>query len=165
MKSASAFYLDTNVIIALIEGPKADPYGLGSFMESLWKSGKVQVITSELSFAELMVLPYRNGDSDLISQYLGLFVDRKRLIALSVSRPILDIAAVLRARRGRLKLPDAIHLATACASNCRFFLTFDSDFGDSDAMRHPFFSDIDFPYVKIIRPDPISLSELAKALQ
>ena len=164
MSFAKTIYLDTNVIVALIEGPRADSNGLNTFMDAVWSHGGVNVVTSELSFAELLVLPYRNRNTDNIDQYIRLFSDRDRLDLIPVGRPILDIAAVLRATSGRLKLPDAIHLATACASNCPHFLTFDRDFKDLIPMQHPLFQDILLPAVQVTHPNPASLSELFKAL-
>ena len=49
--------------------------------------------------------------------------DALRLVP--VSRPILIDAAALRAKHSALKLPDAIHVATARASGCEVLLTND----------------------------------------
>lgn len=56
----------------------------------------------------------------------GSFVD-----PIPVSRSILMDTAIVRHRHSR-RLPDAIHIATALALGCSFFMTF-----DSDAKRRP----------------------------
>jgi len=164
MAAEQSIYLDTNAIIALVEGPEPTSLSLQDFFERS-KTAQVTFNISSLCLAELLVVPYRNKDKILAEAHLGLTARIGGLSINPVNRAILDAAAVLRANVSRLKLPDAIHLATASTARCQYFLTFDKDFADLQQISHPIFDGTILPAVKIIRPDPASLSELSKALQ
>lgn len=159
----TSVYLDTNVIIAIMEASPADDLGIQAFWKQSANQATLTFHTSELSLAELLVVPYRSADQALVSDYLNLFSGRFGLTAHPVSRAILDVAAIIRSRR-KMKLPDAIQLATASATNCPYFLTFDGGFADLGSDSHPFFEDITLSPVKIVRPDPSSLSDLMRTL-
>jgi predicted nucleic acid-binding protein len=157
----TAVYLDTNAIIAIIEGPSADDTGIQRFWTRGLGGDNLQFHTSELSFAELLVIPYRDGNRSLADGYVG-FLQEDVITVHPVSRAVLDVAAVIRSER-RMKLPDAIHLATATSARCTHFLTFDRGISDFHGRRHPLYPSVQLSPVKIVRPDPISLSELTKA--
>ncbi|UVC09333.1 PIN domain-containing protein [Rhizobium sp. TH2] len=156
-------YLDTNVIIAIMEAPPSDAAAIQDFWKQQLGRVALSFHTSELSLAELLVAPYRREDRSLVHDYLRLFADRHTLAVHMVSRAILDVAAVIRSGR-KMKLPDAIHLATASATSCSHFLTFDEGFSDLSADSHPFFEDIKLSPVHIVRPDSASLAELTRTL-
>jgi predicted nucleic acid-binding protein len=94
-----------------------------SFFQSLEK-GDFRALTSTITIAECLVLPYRQKDYALAAQYLVLFRNFPHLSALAVTGEIAERAASLRAQHN-LKTPDAIQLATALLSDARFFLTND----------------------------------------
>jgi predicted nucleic acid-binding protein len=119
----SRFYVDTNVVIAIIELPNALSAAQSSFIEEVDR-GRNKAITSELTLAECLVKPMADRNADVIAAYLTFLDGRSELPVLPVSRAILLEAARLRAETG-VKLPDAIHLATAYAANCDVFLTSD----------------------------------------
>ena len=162
--TGTAIYLDTNALIAIVEAPASDESGI----QRLWEKGlseeNLKFHTSELSLAELLVIPYRDRNRSLAEDYISLFQDKDAITVHPVTSIVLDIAAVIRSGR-KMKLPDAIHLATASYCRCSHLLTFDSGFSDLDAQSHPHRHDITLSPVQIIRPDPASLSELSKALQ
>ena len=159
----TSVYLDTNVIITIMEAPPSDEAGLQDFWKAPSTKTRISFHASELALAELLVVPYRNGDRSLVEDYLRLFSDRQALAVHAATRAILDVAAVIRSRR-KMKLPDAIHLATACVTNCSHLITFDAGIANLDAELHPFLDDIQLAPVKIVRPSPAVLSELSKAL-
>jgi predicted nucleic acid-binding protein len=163
MAPIQSIYLDTNVIIAMVEGPDAASQTLDNFVRGAVAAHKATFHISALCMAELLVLPYRNGNRALAEDYLGLAARITGLETHPVSDAILDVAAVLRANINRLKLPDAIHLATASMARCDCFLTFDKGLSDVAAISHPVFTDQTIAPVTVIRPDPDALAALAKA--
>jgi predicted nucleic acid-binding protein len=121
--AAPTVYLDTNIFIYAVE----DLAGLGTKLRTLFArfdSGELHAVTSELSLAELLVKPIREGDSSARQTYERMLQSTPSLTVVPVNRGILVEAARLRATTS-LKLPDAIHVATAFNSACTTFLTND----------------------------------------
>ena len=122
-------YLDTNFLIKAVEGTKDVAIPAQKLIECLRQRAGLAV-TSELTFAEVLapskaasVLPphiKRRVYLDLLlwSRFIGL---------IPISRDILletvDLRGVVP-----LKLPDAVHLATAIKAGCRYFVSADKDF-------------------------------------
>jgi predicted nucleic acid-binding protein len=110
-------YVDTDVLIAIFEttGPLST-YGWSLF--NAVEAGRLVITTSEFMPAEVLPRPLANGDTELVKTYQALLSDGPALTVVAVSRDILVAAAGLRAADRALKLPDAIHLATALAEGC-----------------------------------------------
>ncbi|EBU8132015.1 VapC toxin family PIN domain ribonuclease [Salmonella enterica subsp. enterica serovar Java] len=123
---AEVIYLDANVLIALIEASLPLTDGQAAFVANI-DSGKIVAVTSELALAECLVKPLADSNVKAVEAYNQLFSEAGNLSVRPVSRAILTSAAALRAAT-RLKLPDAIHLATANEAGCSEFVTADSDF-------------------------------------
>ncbi len=100
-----------------------------SILEPVWESAKlrqIDIVTSELTLLEVLVLPIRRNDEELIDTYDDIFTDS--VIDLHpISRLVLREAARLRATQN-FKTPDAIHAATASLSNCDHLVSNDNDF-------------------------------------
>jgi predicted nucleic acid-binding protein len=124
LPESSLVYVDTVVVIYSIEKFP----GYFSLLDPMWQqlqAGSIQIITSEITLLETLVMPIRQSNTDLIRRYEAmLFFPEISLI--SVSQTILRSAATLRAQT-TLKTPDAIHAATALSTGCNLFLTNDSD--------------------------------------
>lgn len=118
-------YVDTNLFIYAVE--EVMPFA--PQVQSLFQAadeGSVTLVTSLLTLAEVLVRPYRVGNDDLVSTYRDLLtLPHPNLDVVLPSAGILTNAARLRATTPSLVLPDAIHLATAQASECDQFLTND----------------------------------------
>ncbi|MBF6594329.1 MAG: PIN domain-containing protein [Thermaceae bacterium] len=122
-------YLDTNVFIYALEGFP----GTETVLEELFKAidgGSIQTVTSELSLTEALIKPIQNGNVQHQAIYEAAIRSRKGLEVVPVSRSVLLEAAQLRGTTN-LKLPDAIHAATATLSGCAVFLSND------DQIKHP----------------------------
>lgn len=121
-------YLDSNVFIRAVErtGPLSDMLIRILSMEG----AEPYLVTSELTLAELLVLPFRLGREDLISQYENWVSANSTIDVVPVTRAVLRDAARVRSRIRSLKLPDAIHVTTACQARCRYFLTDDKRIQD-----------------------------------
>lgn len=115
-------YLDANIFIYLFEAPAAYQATLGALVHAL-DAGMLDAVTSELSLAEVLVKPMREAPAyvPIYRQYLH---SRPHFDVLPVTRTLLIEAARLRATT-RLKLPDAIHAATALEARCGVLLTND----------------------------------------
>lgn len=125
--SGSLLYLDANIIIYAAEGPVV----VGSPLQRLLlqvDSGALSTVTSELTLAEVLVRPLRNGDTVLADKFRQRVTSGPTMSTVAVSRGVLERAAELRAAHPALKLPDAIHAATSLLAGCTTFLTNDVRF-------------------------------------
>jgi predicted nucleic acid-binding protein len=123
--NASKLYIDSNVLIYLIEG--LEPFaGLAARTFEIAGRAGALVVTSELSAAECMIRPFRERNAKLIRSYERLFEDENDIIRLPVEYGIIKSAAEIGGEL-RLKLADAIHLASAMAAGCEVFVTNDKD--------------------------------------
>jgi predicted nucleic acid-binding protein len=163
MRPPGRIYLDTNVLISL-----GEPLTLtGRLLASVVLAERdlpPLFITSRLAFAELMVKPLRDGDAIAASVYSSWAQPSSWLSVCEVDAPVVDLAALLRARVPRLKLPDAIHLASALVHRCSHLMTADLALQDVPALEHPFLGSIEMTPLAIIRPDEPSLAALLESL-
>lgn len=113
-------YVETPVIIYTIEShPVYAP-----LLHPLWEAvqaGRVQVITSDLTLLETLVLPFRKQDASLLAAYERLLLgSAPGLVSLLLTRDILREAARLRAAIPGLRTPDGLHSATALEAVARY---------------------------------------------
>lgn len=158
-----SLYLDTNIIIALFEAQEADPDALWLFVNQAIATKMVSFQTSALSFSELLAKPYRTRDEVLAQQYLQLARSEDWLTVHAVSPIVIETAAALRAAT-RLRLPDAIHVATAMSAGCDYILTFDVGITSLPQLQHPISGKPMGRAIEAVHPDDRSLSELSEAL-
>lgn len=119
-------YVDANCIIYSVE--KVAPFA--ELLRPLWKAaatGHIRVISSEVTLLETLVRPLKERNQRLEQFLLAFLLGSNEVRLVSVDAGILVRAARVRAETG-LKTPDAIHAATALASECVMFLTNDKDF-------------------------------------
>jgi predicted nucleic acid-binding protein len=134
-------YVDTPVAVYTIERhPIYEP-----LLRPLWRAqtlGEVRIATSHLTLLEALVIPERDGNTELAQSYEALFNETMRLMPIDL--PIIRAATTMCARFG-LKTPDAIHAATALESGCTLFITNDPHFrrvpGLEVAVLHDLLSD------------------------
>jgi predicted nucleic acid-binding protein len=125
MTELTRIYVDTNVLIEFVERTSERWWALGGLFRAAGAQ-RVEVITSELSFSEVLVKPMAESDHDRISAYTAMLANGDfPLEPVPVSRAVLLRAAAIRAGRLSLKLPDAIHLATAIEMECEVFCSND----------------------------------------
>ena len=119
-------YLDANIFIYAIEA--IDPWAkeLNDVFVGL-KSREFSAVTSSLSLAECLVMPFKNNRHDLVQVYRQMFLPRPYLDVAPIDNDVLLFSAHVRAQSG-LKLPDAIHAATALTRKCTALLTNDTGF-------------------------------------
>ncbi len=149
-------YLDTNIFIAAFERRDAVSDRLAEMFSSGRKRTGRLFATSELTLSELLVVPMRDGNSALAHYYSNVLSDNEWLHACPITKPILVSAAGLRADRKGLRLPDAIHLATALATDCSHFLTEDNSLAVAGISAAP--------ALDMLRPDEPTLLSLLESL-
>jgi predicted nucleic acid-binding protein len=116
-------YLDTNIFIYALEAYPDFVEELIELFESL-DEGNLTAVTSELTLAEVLVRPFIDGNLERQTAYQQALQSSEVLEVVPVSRDVLIEAARLRSV-ANLRLPDAIHGATACLTACETFLTND----------------------------------------
>ena len=117
-------YLDANVFITAFEQTGARSDHAWWILEAV-ENGEIIGATSEITLAEVLVKPVERDASDLAAAYDSMIVSGPNFEVLPVRREVLVAAAGIRAGRQSVRLPDAIHIASAMAMDCRFFVTED----------------------------------------
>ncbi|MFG1186341.1 type II toxin-antitoxin system VapC family toxin [Xanthobacter aminoxidans] len=122
---AFRIYWDTNVFVKAFEGRGPASELLVSLLLSEWESGVPPLVTSELTHSELLVKPLELRRDDLVQVYDNWTISNRHIEVVPVFRQVLHDAAFIRSRDKTLKLPDAIHVATALGMKCSVFLSSD----------------------------------------
>jgi predicted nucleic acid-binding protein len=131
--SRPRYYLDTNVVILIIEATETFGQAQRRFVERI-DASEIAAATSELTLAECLIKPLTDKDPAAVEAYLTFLDGRPGFPVVPVSRDILLAAARLRAD-STLKLPDAIHIATARTAGCTVFLSNDRKIRVPQGMR------------------------------
>ncbi len=132
-------YLDSNVFISALEGIPPDGDGSRRLL-ALGDSISNLFVTSELSLAETLVKPFELmlemkelptnprhlAPGTLAADYSDLLATRHGMGVQPIERST-RACRTIRAEDKAIRLPDAIHVATAEQSDCTHFLTSDKD--------------------------------------
>ena len=118
---ARPIYLDTNFVIRFVE---SEDWRLLQVLEQAGP-GLLELFTSELTLAEVMVGPLKSGDQALATYYQEFLTTDEFLQVVPIDRVILLETARIRAQYGT-RTPDAIHCATALGAGCSVFLSSDA---------------------------------------
>jgi predicted nucleic acid-binding protein len=116
-------YLDVNLFIYALESHPDYLAVVTELFEAIDR-GTVSAVTSELSLAEALVKPCLDKRDDLQTIYKSAIAPSSGLDVPPISREILIDSAEIRAQV-KLRLPDAMHMATARRTGCQVFLTND----------------------------------------
>jgi predicted nucleic acid-binding protein len=112
-------YLDANAVIGAVE--QDDGLQFSALVDI---AQAADLYTSEITLHEVLVLPLRQRDQRLVDAFHAWFDATAILNVVPVSRAILIRAAELRALSS-MKMPDAIHVASADLSNCDVLVSHD----------------------------------------
>jgi predicted nucleic acid-binding protein len=115
--------VDTAIVIYLVERHELYLPVLRPLFEAA-DAGERQLVTSAITLLEVLVVPYRAGDTALAARYEDLLTRSRGLDLVEIDRTILRAAAQLRGVHGA-RTPDAIQVAAALARRCQSFLTND----------------------------------------
>lgn len=120
------FYCDANIFIMAIEG-RAEGVGAAGDLIDAAMDERCTAVTSMLTLSETLVVPLRFGQEATVQSYRSLLGGGFAGIQVrTVDAEALEAAARLRARHPRLRLPDAVHLATAQLADVGWFVTNDT---------------------------------------
>jgi predicted nucleic acid-binding protein len=115
--------LDASLFIYFIERhPEWRPVVRPIF--KLAADGERQLVTSELTLLEVLVVPFRSGNFALAGSYQDFLQRSGGLSLVAIDRVNLRNAANLRARYG-IKTADSLQLAAALSAQCTSFITND----------------------------------------
>jgi predicted nucleic acid-binding protein len=95
------------------------------------EAGRFQLAITTIAIAEVLTGPLKSGDEALARRYLSIFESWRRV---GLDFDIAQSAARFRASL-RLKLPDAIQVASALKINADALVTHDRDFSRLKALR------------------------------
>lgn len=130
-QSGNRLYLDTDLFIYALEEIPPFAEQVKPLLQAADR-GEIQLVTSLLALAEALVMPCRTQNDWLIDKYRKLFTQPPASLTVSpLDADVLERAASLRACRPSLRLPDAIHAATAESEQCDCFLTNDKRLRDT----------------------------------
>ena len=116
-------YLDTNVFIYAVEAVTEYSAAVEALF-GLIEDSAVNAVTSELTLAEALAKPLEMDRHDIAEVYEAMLMPSAWLAVVPIERSVLIEAARLQARL-KLRLPDAIHVATAIATGCPAVLSND----------------------------------------
>ncbi len=91
------------------------------------EDGYIQIVTSVITLLEVLVWPLEQNRQDLAEQYAQILSSNPAIRLVPVDATVAALAAELRAMH-RLRVPDAVQLATALHQQADVFLTNDRDF-------------------------------------
>ncbi len=123
LPATGSIYLDTSVVVYTAQRNPAYAIALRPLWEAVLAL-RNELVTSELTVLECLVAPYRLKDNALEDDYERFF-STSGLRIQAIDRDVLRHAARMRADHQPLKVPDAIHCATAILAGCASFLTND----------------------------------------
>ncbi|MSR19561.1 MAG: type II toxin-antitoxin system VapC family toxin [Gemmatimonadetes bacterium] len=115
--------IDTSVVIYLIERQPEFSFLVRPLFQHA-DQGQIELVTSTVTLLEVLVVPYRAGDTALAARYEALLTRSRGLTMVELERPILRAASHLRATHG-VRTPDALQLAAALSRRCGSFVTND----------------------------------------
>lgn len=125
-------YTDSNVWIYLIQGIGPLHLAARTFVDRSVVSGAT-FVTSELTVAECLYQPARDGESYAVASFDRLF-GSGRIDVVPLDGPMLRRAAIHGGPR-RLKLLDAVHHLTALEQRCQYLATGDHRFRETDGLE------------------------------
>jgi predicted nucleic acid-binding protein len=118
--------LDTVIFIYFIEEHQRYLPVLDPVFAAIDK-GRLPAVSSSLTLLEVLVVPYRAGNTPLAEQYERVLTRSRGLRLVDIDGTQLRAAAQLRAFHMGLRTPDAIQISAALSGGCSVLLTNDRD--------------------------------------
>ena len=117
-------YIDANIFIYFFDRSPGY-FDLVSQVLTACAAHQSFAVTGEAAVAEVMVGVYRQNSPVLTAKIKEFFARKDLLLVTLHDKDAFDLAAMLAAKE-RMKLIDALHLATAARSGCAALLTNDA---------------------------------------
>jgi predicted nucleic acid-binding protein len=124
LRGLNRLFLDSGPVIYYIDANPEYLRVMDSIFEGL-NSKQIRAVTSPVTLAECLVLPIRQDDPEKRQVFVEILTSLEMADFVKTDAAIAQRAAEMRVRYN-LKLPDALQIATAIASNCDAFLTNDA---------------------------------------
>lgn len=86
--------------------------------------GSCKAVTSILTLIELLIKPKREGNLIAVGDYRDMILTFPNLMVMDVNLRVSDIASDMRAKY-RIRMPDAIQIASAIVGGSQSFITND----------------------------------------
>lgn len=119
----SRVYFDVNPIIYFIEQNTQFAETVTPVFEMIGE-GSILAFTSELSLTEILIKPIRDNLNQVIQAHKELLLDTELFTLISPNQDTFLVAAELGGKSS-MRTPDAIHMACAIESKCKYFITND----------------------------------------
>jgi predicted nucleic acid-binding protein len=119
----SRVYFDANPIIYFIEQNTQFTEAVTPIFEMIG-DGSILAFTSELSLTEVLIKPIRDNRIQVIQTHKELLLDPELFTLISPNQDTFLLAAELGGKLS-MRTPDAIHMACAIESKCKYFITND----------------------------------------
>ena len=116
--------LDAGLLMRGVEGLPEVRAAVIRVLRQAEESTPRGIVASQLARAECLVMPVREHNTARYKEFMDFF-ENSGIEMISVSEEILNIAIAVRAHQ-RLKLIDAIQIATAQVTNCEVLFTTDT---------------------------------------
>jgi predicted nucleic acid-binding protein len=123
LAAGSKVFVDTAPIIYVLESNPVYADNFVGLFEAA-ADGAISIVLSAVTLAEVLTGPCKAGQAALAKRYEVALCQYE---VVPVTVPIAALSAQLRAQH-RLKLPDALQLATALECGANAFVTHDRDF-------------------------------------
>ncbi|NJK51597.1 MAG: PIN domain-containing protein [Leptolyngbyaceae cyanobacterium SU_3_3] len=123
LQGVSRLFLDTAPVIYYIER-NPQYWAVVSHVFRVADAAGITFITSPITLAECLVMPYRRGLSRLQQDFTELITSGEQTVFVPISAAVGQQAAELRTEYS-FTLPDALQIAVALTAGCEAFLTND----------------------------------------
>lgn len=133
LKNAETIALDTSPFIYFAEENTSYIKIVEPVFQEISR-GNLRAFTSYITLIEVLVKPLEEDNEALIKKYIEILNDSDNLFLSDVDKEIAMEAARLRAVH-KLKIPDAIQLATALVNGADAFITNDDSFKRIDSIK------------------------------
>ena len=130
LKAGARVALDSAPLIYFLEDHRTFASRFAPLFEAEAEGG-IEVVISAIVLAEVLAGPLKAGNEALANRYRRT-MEMWQVVAVDAELAML--AARLRAAHG-LRLPDAIHAATAISTGCAALVTHDRDFSRLKGLR------------------------------
>jgi len=126
LEGVSRLFLDTSPFIYFVEN-SVDYFPIVEIVFKQIDQGILQSVTSPITLAESLIIPYRNNNLGLQKEFNEFIVYSENTIFAGIDAHVARSASDIRARYN-LKLPDAFQVAIALENDCDALLTNDTTF-------------------------------------
>lgn len=140
LEGVGRLFLDTAPVIYHVEGNPAYAEIMAAVM-GLLDDGAIAAVTSPVTLAECLVVPLRQGLTELADAFRDVILNESRTTLVAVGPEVAERAADLRARYN-LSLVDAFQVAAALVGHCDAFLTNDARLTRVTELRVVVLSDV-----------------------